>query len=48
MVVDPVCGMTVDEKNSEIKSIVDGNEVYFCCPKCKAIFLKNRSKYNVA
>jgi len=44
MVVDPVCGMTIDEKNS-IRSIVDGTEVYFCCSKCKAIFVKNPSKY---
>jgi YHS domain-containing protein len=47
MVVDPVCGMRVDEKNS-MKSIVIGNEVHFCCPNCKAIFVKNPSKYKVA
>ncbi|MFY9797393.1 MAG: hypothetical protein WAK17_06055 [Candidatus Nitrosopolaris sp.] len=22
--------------------------MYFCCPKCKAIFLKSPSKYKVA
>jgi len=45
MVVDPVCGMTVDEKSSQFKFKVNGNEVYFCCPNCKAIFVKNPSRY---
>ena len=47
MVVDPVCEMTIDENTSQFKSKVDGNEVHFCCRNCKAIFVKNPSKYNI-
>jgi len=36
MVVDPVCGMTIDDNTSQFKSKVNGNEVHFCCPSCKA------------
>jgi YHS domain-containing protein len=38
MVVDPVCGMTIDENTSQFKSKVNENEVHFCCPSCKAIW----------
>ena len=47
MVVDPVCGMKIDENTSQFKSKVNGHEVHFCCPNCKAIFVKNPSKYEV-
>ncbi|MFY9872374.1 MAG: hypothetical protein WAK17_21905 [Candidatus Nitrosopolaris sp.] len=32
--VDPVCGMTIDENTPQFK-VVNGNEVHLCC---KAIF----------
>jgi YHS domain-containing protein len=38
MVVDPVCGMTIDGTTSQFKSKVNGNEVHFCYPSCKAIW----------
>jgi xanthine dehydrogenase accessory factor len=45
MATDPVCGTEVDEKTSTFKSRVEGKEVYFCCPHCKARFDKQPSKY---
>lgn len=47
MAIDPVCGMTVDENTSQFKFKVNGTEVHFCCPNCKAIFVKNPTKYEV-
>ena len=46
-VIDPVCKMEIDEKTSQHKSKVEGKDVYFCCPNCKAIFDKQPSKYQV-
>ena len=45
MAVDPVCGMTVDEKSAAGKSDYQGKSYYFCSPGCKAEFDKNPSKY---
>jgi len=39
--------MEIDEKTSQYKSMVEGKEVHFCCPSCKAIFDKNPSKYKI-
>ncbi len=47
MVVDPVCGMHVDEKTSNVKSRVDDKEIFFCCPNCKARFDKDPSKFKI-
>jgi YHS domain-containing protein len=46
MAIDPVCAMTVDEKNppggsSEYK----GQKYYFCSRGCKVAFDKNPEKY---
>jgi xanthine dehydrogenase accessory factor len=46
MATDPVCGMHVDEKQSNVKSMIDGKEIYFCCPNCKSRFDKDPSKFN--
>jgi YHS domain-containing protein len=46
MATDPVCGMRVDEKQSNVKSIIGGKEIYFCCPNCKSRFDKDPSKFN--
>lgn len=48
MAKDPVCGMTVDEKTSKLKSEHDGITFYFCSPQCKATFDGNPHKYGHA
>lgn len=45
MVKDPVCGMEVDEKTTEYKSINANNVYYFSSKTCKATFDKNPEKY---
>jgi P-type Cu+ transporter len=42
---DPVCGMMVDENNTQNTSDVNGNKIYFCRAQCKQEFDKNPSKY---
>ncbi|MHB8642063.1 MAG: permease [Gaiellaceae bacterium] len=37
-VKDPVCGMTVDKKQTPHRSVVDGKTSYFCSPHCKHVF----------
>jgi len=38
MVIDPICGMTVDEKKSKFKSEHEGKTFYFCSASCKQKF----------
>ena len=38
MAIDPVCGMTVDEKTAQFKSDYKGTADYFCWPGCKKAF----------
>ncbi len=38
MAIDPICGMTVDEKRS-IHAEKDGKTYYFCCEKCRKKFM---------
>jgi len=45
MAVDPVCGMTVDEKKAKLRSEHDGMAFYFCSAGCKAAFDKDPHKY---
>ena len=45
MVTDPVCKMTIDEKNAAGKSEYKGKTYYFCSPSCKAKFDANPSAY---
>ena len=45
MAVDPVCGMTVDEKTAPAKSVYQGKTYYFCSPGCKKAFDNNPTKY---
>lgn len=42
---DPVCGMTVDEKKTKLKSEHDGRTFYFCSAACKASFDKDPHRY---
>ncbi|MDE1853539.1 MAG: YHS domain-containing protein [Thaumarchaeota archaeon] len=42
---DPICGMMVDEKKSQMKSAHDGQTYYFCSANCKSTFDKDPHKY---
>ena len=48
MVKDPVCGMTVDETKSTLRSERDGRAFYFCSAACKAQFDGNPHRYGHA
>lgn len=45
MVIDPVCGMQVDEKKAAASYEYQGKTYYFCAPGCKAAFEKDPEKY---
>ncbi|HNV94508.1 MAG: YHS domain protein [Candidatus Methanofastidiosum methylothiophilum] len=45
MAIDPVCKMTVDEKNAKFKSNYNGKIYYFCAPGCKKAFDADPDKY---
>ena len=45
MAIDPVCGMTVDEKTTELKSEYMGQTYYFCSAGCKKSFDDDPAKY---
>jgi len=42
--IDPVCGMEVDETSS-YKTMYKGKVYYFCCINCKKAFEKDPEKY---
>jgi len=44
-VIDPVCGMTVDPKNTRIWAIYAGCDYYFCADGCRKAFEANPKKY---
>ncbi len=41
MPIDPVCGMTVDEKTAPASAVYNGTMYYFCAPGCKRTFEKD-------
>src|SRR2546426_1177908 len=41
MPIDPVCGMTVDEKAAPATAVHNGTTYYFCAPGCKRTFEKD-------
>ncbi len=45
VVVDPVCGMTVDAVQSKYHSEIDERKIAFCSSGCKKDFDKNPTKY---
>jgi uncharacterized membrane protein YraQ (UPF0718 family)/YHS domain-containing protein len=45
LVLDPVCGMTVDPKTAEYRSFQNGNTSYFCSAGCKESFDRDPAKY---
>jgi YHS domain-containing protein len=42
---DPVCGMDVNEAETELKSEYQGKIYYFCNVSCKEAFDKNPEQY---
>ncbi|MFQ6126885.1 MAG: alpha-glucan family phosphorylase [Candidatus Heimdallarchaeota archaeon] len=42
MTQDPICGMPIDEKETEIKVHVRGRTYYFCSEYCKHTFLERK------
>ena len=44
-VKDPVCGMTVDPKLTDIVAMVEGQTFYFCAEGCRKAFIANPKKY---
>lgn len=45
MVVDPVCGMEIAEREAAGTSVYHGQTYYFCSRGCKADFDKEPEKY---
>jgi P-type Cu+ transporter len=46
IVRDPVCGMTVDDRNARYKAETGGKKYYFCSSGCLASFTADPSKYS--
>ncbi len=44
-VKDPVCGMTIGEKEAAATSVHDGKTYHFCSPHCKKKFDENPAAY---
>ena len=45
---DPVCGMMVDERKTQLKSEHDGATFYFCSAGCKSTFDAEPHRYGHA
>ena len=45
MAKDPVCDMSVDEKEAAATSEYKGVTYYFCAPGCKKSFDENPERY---
>lgn len=43
--IDPICGMTVDLKNSKYSSSYESKTYFFCCLRCKDTFEKAPATY---
>lgn len=39
--IDPVCGMSVAVATAKHSAVLDGTTYYFCCPHCRARFVKD-------
>lgn len=42
---DPICGKTIDPKNSKYKTQHNREEYLFCCQECMNKFQKEPEKY---
>ncbi len=45
MAIDSVCGMTVDEKSTALRTEYQGSQYYFCSDNCRHKFLAAPQKY---
>lgn len=45
--LDPVCGMMVEIATARHRSVLDGQDYFFCCPACKRLFERNPQEYLV-
>ncbi|MBI3841137.1 MAG: YHS domain-containing protein [Thaumarchaeota archaeon] len=45
MAIDPVCGMTVDEKSARFRSDYSGKTYFFCSQGCYKSFTAEPAKY---
>jgi P-type Cu+ transporter len=45
MTTDPVCGMKVDEKNSEFQAKFAGRKYTFCSDECRKEFEEKPEEY---
>ena len=43
--IDPVCGMSVNSKTTEIVTTIEGQTYYFCAEGCRKSFVENPKKY---
>ena len=43
--IDPVCGMSVDEKTAPARATYEGKTYYFCSKGCKAKFDANPGQF---
>ena len=43
--IDPVCGMSVNPKTTEIVTTIEGQTYYFCAEGCRKSFVENPKKY---
>ena len=44
-VIDPVCGMSVNPRTTEIEVTIEGQTYYFCAEGCRQTFVKTPEKY---
>jgi len=48
MVIDPVCGMQIDEQKAAARAEFQGVTYYFCSSTCHQKFLADPGKYSAA
>lgn len=44
-VIDPVCKMTIEDKNAVVTSTYKGTKYYFCAAGCKEAFDKDPNSF---
>lgn len=45
VLIDPICGMTIDENHIKYMTEYKGEKFYFCSARCKAQFKKNMKNH---
>ena len=45
MTTDPVCGMEVDEKQSEVQMMFAGKKYFFCSDECRKEFAERPDEF---